>query len=90
MAEGGTRSPTSHRTPGQMKKMSRGYNATPEQISNRSQRNQARDYMKKKVGAAAIAGKDVHHKKPIRHGGGNGSGNLGVASVSKNRGWEKK
>jgi hypothetical protein len=90
MAENGqTRSPTSHRTKGQMQRLSRGYNSTPEQISNRSDRNQARDYMKKKLGAAAIAGKDIDHKKPIRSGGGNGKGNLRVASVHKNRGWEK-
>ena len=90
MAEGGTRSPTSHRTPGQMKKMSRGYNSTPEQINNRSERNQARSYMKKKVGEAAIAGKDIDHKNPIRNGGGNSKGNLRVRSIAANRGWEKK
>ena len=90
MAEGGTRSPTSHRTPGQMKKMSRGYNATPEQIDNRSERNSARAIMKKKVGEAAIAGKDIDHKNPIRSGGGNSKGNLRVRSIASNRGWEKK
>jgi hypothetical protein len=74
-----------------MKKMASGYNHRPEQIDNRSQRNQARDIMKKKLGAAAIEGKDIDHaKKPIRSGGGNGKGNLRVSSVHANRGWEKK
>ena len=82
----GKRSPTAHRTPAQIKAHGRGYQATPEQIAKRSQRNKARSIMKKKVGAKAIAGKDVDHKVPIKKGGGNGTGNLRVASKKKNRG----
>ena len=63
----------------------RNYQGKPEQIDNRAERNAARAQVKKKVGAAAVAGKDVHHKKAIRHGGGNGDGNLAVTSVRKNR-----
>ncbi len=64
------------------------YHGKPEKIKERAQRNAARAEVKKRAGAAAIAGKDVHHKRAIRHGGGNGSGNLAVSSVHRNRGWE--
>lgn len=70
--------------------MDRGYNHTPENIKKRSMRNQARDMMKKKVGAAALAGKDVDHKRPVRSGGGNSAGNLRIRDQHSNRGWEKK
>ena len=62
------------------------YEGTPEGIAARSQRNKARALMEKKVGKAAIAGKDVDHKNPIRSGGGNGAGNLRVRSIASNRG----
>lgn len=65
------------------------YHGKPAQIKERAQRNAARAQVKDKLGAAAVAGKDVHHKKAIRHGGGNGSGNLAVSPVHRNRGWEK-
>ncbi|WP_374309868.1 hypothetical protein [Methylocella sp.] len=45
--------------------------------------------MKKKLGAAAIAGKDIDHKHPIRNGGGNSAGNLRVRSEKANRSWRK-
>jgi len=64
------------------------FHGKPEEIKKRAMRNSARTEVEKKVGAAAIAGKDVHHKKALRHGGGNGKGNLAVASVATNRGWE--
>jgi hypothetical protein len=86
----GKRDPSSHRTPEQIKKLSRGYNSTPEQIAKRSMRNQARAEMKKKVGAAAIAGKDIDHKKALRHGGSNAAGNLRIRAPGPNRGWEKE
>lgn len=57
---------------------------TPEQKANRSKRAAARSKMIKKYGAAALAGKDVDHKRGI--GGGNGFGNLRIESVKKNRG----
>jgi hypothetical protein len=46
--------------------------------------------MEKEHGASALKGKDVDHKTPLRHGGGNHKGNLRLMDVSKNRGWEKK
>lgn len=83
------RDPSSHRTPTQIRRQVKGYNSTPENIRKRSLRNKARRIMKDKVGAAAIAGKDVDHKRPVRSGGGNGGGNLRVQSPHKNRGWRR-
>jgi hypothetical protein len=85
----GTRDPSSHRTPEQIRKMDRGYNSQPHIIKNRSQQNQARAIMKKKVGAAALAGKDVGHKKSVISGGSNSAGNLRIESKKHNRGWER-
>lgn len=66
----------------------RDYQGTPEQIKKRSQRNQARAQVEKRVGAAAIQGKDVGHKTSIKSGGTNAKGNLRVQSVASNRGWQ--
>lgn len=68
----------------------RDYQGKPEQIAKRSQRNQARAQVEKRVGAAALKGKDVGHKTPIKSGGGNAPSNLRVQSIASNRGWEKK
>ena len=66
------------------------YHGKPEQIANRAKRVQARRDVEKKVGAAAIAGKDIDHKTPLRNGGGNAPSNLKVSSVKANRGWNRK
>lgn len=86
----GKRSPTSHRTPEQIRQHYADYQGTPEQIAKRAQRNAARTAMEKKHGKAALAGKDVDHKRPIASGGSNADGNLRLRSVSANRGWERK
>lgn len=87
MAEGGEiRSKTAHRTPSQIKRHGRTYQASPEQRKKRAERNAARAAVKKKLGAAAVKGKDVGHKKPMSKGGTNAAGNLKVQSVKKNRG----
>ena len=86
----GIRDPSSHRTPEQIRKMDRGYNSTPEMIGKRVKNNQARAMIKKEVGAAAIAGKDVDHKRPLRAGGGNSRSNLRLRSQKANRGWERE
>jgi hypothetical protein len=65
----------------------RDYQGKPEQIKKRAQRNAARAEMVKKHGKAALAGKDVDHKKRIKHGGSNSASNLRVKSRSSNRGW---
>jgi hypothetical protein len=46
--------------------------------------------MEKSHGAAALKGKDVDHKTPIRKGGGNAKGNLRLQTPAKNRGWERE
>lgn len=84
----GVRSPTSHRTPEQIRQHYKDYQGTPEQIAKRTQRNQARAAVAKKLGHAAIKGKDVDHKTPLRSGGGNGASNLRVMSRARNRGWK--
>ena len=90
MATGGKRDPSSHRMPAQITKLSRGYNATPEQIEKRSTRNKARREMVDRHGAAAVAGKDIDHKKPLRKGGTNADSNLRIADRHTNRGWERE
>lgn len=87
---GSKRSPTSHRTPEQIKQHYKDYQGTPEQIAKRAQRNAARAEMEKKVGKAALKGKDVDHKRPISKGGTNHASNLRIQSVAENRGWERK
>lgn len=88
--EYGKRDPSSHRTPEQIEKMDHGYNHRPDIIKKRDMRNQARALMAKKVGKAALAGKDVDHKTPVRSGGGNSISNLRVRSQHANRGWERE
>lgn len=87
MATGGKRDPSSHRTPGQIKKMDRGYNATSEMKHKRAMNNQARAMMAKKGIVKKGDGKDVDHKRPLRKGGGNSQSNLRAISKSRNRGW---
>lgn len=60
------------------------YEAAPAQVAARTARNQARRKMTAKVGAAAIAGKDIHHKdgRPTN----NSAANLKIETQAKNRG----
>lgn len=60
--------------------------ASPTQKKDRAARNGARRTMRKKLGDAAIAGKDIDHKTPLKSGGTNALSNLRVMSVKKNRG----
>ena len=83
----GVRSPTSHRTPEQTRKQTRGYNAMPENVAKRVKNNQARAMLMKEGVVKKGDGKDVDHKRPLRAGGGNSRGNLRAVSASKNRGW---
>lgn len=89
MAEKGEkRDPSSHRTPSQIRRQVRGYNARPENVKKRSANNKARRKLKLKVGDP----RDAHHVKPLRSGGSNAKGNLKAVHRSKNRAWrsEKK
>lgn len=83
------RDPVSHRTPEQIKKQVRGYNAKPEMVKKRAMNNAARAQLTKEGLVKKGDGKDVDHKKPLRHGGGNSRGNLRVVPKSENRGWRK-
>lgn len=83
----GVRDPVSHRTPEQIKKMDRGYNAHPDRVKKRVKNNQARAMMEKEGRVKKGDDKDVDHKRPLRHGGSNKRSNLRVVSRSRNRGW---
>jgi hypothetical protein len=90
MAENGEkRDPSSHRTPGQIKRKNRGYDARPENVKKRTMNNQARAALMKEGKVSKGDGKDVDHKKPLRDGGGNGRSNLRVQTQAKNRGWRR-
>lgn len=54
-------------------------------VKDRAQRNAARSAVKSKVGAAAIKGKDVGHKKAVGRGGKNTLSNLFVQNPGQNR-----
>lgn len=49
------------------------------------ERVQARRYEAKKLGLAAIKGKDIDHKRPVRLGGTNTPSNLRLRSPHANR-----
>jgi hypothetical protein len=85
----GVRDPSSHRTPEQIKKMDRGYNATDEMTRRRGMQNKARAIVAHDLGHEAIRGKDVDHKVMLDNGGGNARGNLRVRSQKQNRGWRR-
>lgn len=88
MAENGEkRDPKSHRTPGQIKRQVKGYNAKPEMVKKRAMNNAARAKLMKEGVVKKGDGKDVDHKKPLRSGGTNARSNLRPMDKSKNRGW---
>lgn len=66
------------------------YQGTSEQKKNRAKRNAARREMARKVGKAALKGKDVDHKVPLSKGGSNARKNLQVTSVHYNRSVKNK
>lgn len=57
------------------------YHSKPEQVENRSLRNQAR----RKLGLKKGDPREVDHKIPLAKGGGNGHGNLRAVSRTTNR-----
>ena len=82
MAEKGEkRSPTSHRTPSQIKRHGDTYQATPERRKYRSELNKLNRKMGKKGD-----GKDVAHKKPHSKGGSTTKGNVRLKAAGSNRG----
>jgi 5-methylcytosine-specific restriction endonuclease McrA len=91
MAENGEkRDPKSHRTPGQITRQVKGYNARPENVAKRVKNDQARRKLMKEGVVRKGDGLDVDHKKPLRHGGSNDRSNLRAIPKSENRAWAKK
>ena len=86
----GTRDPSSHRTPEQIKKQARGYNATPEMKKKRAMNNAARSELAKEGLVRKGDNKDVDHKKMLKDGGSNARSNLRAVPQSENRAWRSK
>ena len=61
------------------------YQGTPEQIKNRSERNQARREAEKKGLVKPGDGKEIDHRKPLSKGGSNSAKNTRVVSREVNR-----
>ena len=61
----------------------------PNRVKDRAQRNAARAAVKKKVGASALQGKDVGHKKAVSKGGSNGLANLFIQNPGANRSFSR-
>ena len=59
------------------------FHGKPEEIARRDARNKARREVAKKVGKAALKGKDVDHKD--RNAQNNSASNLRIQSVKANR-----
>jgi len=57
----------------------------PSERAKRAMRNRARRKLTKELGKAALKGKDVDHKRPLKSGGGNGIKNLRAILPSTNR-----
>lgn len=62
----------------------------PEAVKKASARKQARRVMERKLGKAALKGKDVDHVVPLNKGGTNAPSNLRVVSRAKNRSRNKR
>ena len=58
-------------------------------VKDRAQRNAARAAVKKKVGASALQGKDVGHKKAISKGGKSVLANLFLQKPANNRSFRR-
>jgi len=65
------------------------YNARPEQVEKRMDRNRARAQLEKEGLVHKGDGRDIDHKQMLAKGGSNARSNLRVVSETKNRGWRK-
>lgn len=85
--KGKNKRPKSNLKTGRNYDYDKAYQASPEQVKNRTARNKARKAAikagKVKLGNRA---KDVDHKKPLAKGGSRSVKNTRVISVKKNRG----
>jgi 5-methylcytosine-specific restriction endonuclease McrA len=61
------------------------YQRRPKEVKKRVARNAARRLMIRKHGKAALAGKDVDHKRSLKRGGSNNYSNLRIRSRRGNR-----
>ena len=61
------------------------YEASPEQVKNRGERNKARATLMKTGKVSKGDGKDVDHVKPLSKGGTSAATNLKVKTKSANR-----
>lgn len=85
MAEGGeTRSKTAHRTPGQIKRHGRTYQASKKQKKNRAARGRNRAKLMKEGRVRKGDGTHVDHKRSLSKGGSNSKKNLRVVSARTN------
>jgi hypothetical protein len=66
------------------------YNARPDQLKKRAERNAARRELIKDGVVKKGDGRDVDHKKMLDNGGTNARSNLRVTDQKTNRGWRKK
>lgn len=64
------------------------YNARPEEIKKRAERNAARREYEKTNGNLP-SNVDVDHKRMMKDGGGNSPDNLRALKDTQNRGWRK-
>lgn len=65
------------------------YNKRPEEMERRRALGRARYALEKEKGPIP-EGMDIHHKKPVRKGGGYSKSNLAVVPPKAHRGWNKK
>lgn len=65
------------------------YNARPDQVNKREERNKARAQLEREGKVHKGDGKDVDHKKMLDNGGSNSRSNLRVTDQKTNRGWRK-
>lgn len=63
----------------------RDYHGTPEQKKNNSLRKKARYAAEKRLGKAALKGKEIDHVKPLSKGGSNNPINQKIMSRKANR-----
>ena len=80
------RSPTAHRTPSQIRKHGRTYQAQPQQVRNRTARDKARGQAIKDGRVSKGDKKDVGHIDPLIKGGSTAKSNTRVQSRKTNRG----
>ena len=82
---GKNKRPKSNKATGRDYSYDKEYESKKKQVANRVKRNAARRAMTAAKGKAALKGKDVDHKKPLKSGGSNAKSNLRVTTKKKNR-----